>query len=228
MSLGVYVLGALDPGERNQVDRHLGGCPGCREVLTELAALPGLLSRLTLADVATDDARPPSSDQPAMQPSPELLDRVLHRATAARAAEAAPPAPRTRRRWLAAAAAALVVLTGGAIALARHTTSRATPAPAPVAVATDPTTRVVLQASTFARAWGTSIDVQLRGAPPDQRCRLLAVGRDGQQEVAATWQATYQGRATVTGATAIPTTGLVALEIIDDAGRQLVNLPVAP
>jgi hypothetical protein len=227
MALGVYVLGALEPGERAEVERHLATCPGCRGELTELAPLPGLLGRLSLPEVPTAVPASAAADQPAAQPGPDLLDRVLHQAAAVRAAEAAPPAARRRWRWLVAAAAAVVLLAGGGIAVARHNTARPTTQP-PAAVATDPTTHVILQASTSARGWGTSLDVQVRGAPPGQRCRLLAVDRDGHQEIAATWQATYAGRATVTGATAIPATGLVALQVVDDAGRALVNLPVAP
>ena len=30
LSLGAYVLGALDPADRSRVDTHLAGCPECR------------------------------------------------------------------------------------------------------------------------------------------------------------------------------------------------------
>ncbi|WP_217698441.1 zf-HC2 domain-containing protein, partial [Streptacidiphilus griseoplanus] len=43
MSLGAYLLGALDGGERTALERHLAGCPRCREELVQLAPLPGLL-----------------------------------------------------------------------------------------------------------------------------------------------------------------------------------------
>ena len=36
-SLGVYVLGAIDPAERAQVDEHLPTCADCREELASLA-----------------------------------------------------------------------------------------------------------------------------------------------------------------------------------------------
>jgi anti-sigma factor RsiW len=42
----VYVLGALSPGERRRFERHLRGCPVCREEVVRLAGLPGLLARL--------------------------------------------------------------------------------------------------------------------------------------------------------------------------------------
>jgi anti-sigma factor RsiW len=47
ISLGVYVLGAIDPAERAQVEGHLATCRDCRDELAGLAALPALLARVT-------------------------------------------------------------------------------------------------------------------------------------------------------------------------------------
>ena len=49
-SLGVYVLGAIEPGERAQVDEHLATCADCREELASLAGLPALLRRVPTAE----------------------------------------------------------------------------------------------------------------------------------------------------------------------------------
>jgi anti-sigma factor RsiW len=46
ISVASYVLGALPPGERIEVDVHLRTCPECQAELVGLAGLPGLLSRL--------------------------------------------------------------------------------------------------------------------------------------------------------------------------------------
>jgi len=43
VSLGVYVLGAIDPAERALVDSHLATCRDCRDELAGLAGLPALL-----------------------------------------------------------------------------------------------------------------------------------------------------------------------------------------
>ncbi|HTB54033.1 MAG TPA: zf-HC2 domain-containing protein, partial [Trebonia sp.] len=40
LSLGVYVLGAIDPAERALVDSHLAGCRDCRDELAGLAGIP--------------------------------------------------------------------------------------------------------------------------------------------------------------------------------------------
>jgi hypothetical protein len=68
--------------------------------------------------------------------------------------------------------------------------------------------------------------VQLHGVAPGERCRLIAVARDGHQDVAASWQATYEGQADVSGATAIPTPSLSALRVVSNDGRVLAAVPV--
>jgi hypothetical protein len=47
LSLGVYVLGAIDPAERTLVDAHLATCRDCRDELAGLAGLPALLARVS-------------------------------------------------------------------------------------------------------------------------------------------------------------------------------------
>src|SRR5690348_10712229 len=104
ISLGVYVLGAIDPAERALVDAHLATCRDCRDELAGLAGLPALLARVSteeaIALAATDGAFPAAGE--AAEPPRELLATVLD-LTAAR---------RRRRRWreagLGVAAAAIV------------------------------------------------------------------------------------------------------------------------
>jgi anti-sigma-K factor RskA len=55
VSLGVYVLGSLEPGERSQMERHLAGCPFCQQELVRFSPLPGLLGRISLADLEDID-----------------------------------------------------------------------------------------------------------------------------------------------------------------------------
>ncbi len=62
ISLGVYVLGAIDPAERALVDAHLATCRDCRDELAGLAGLPALLARVSteeaIALAATDGPLP--------------------------------------------------------------------------------------------------------------------------------------------------------------------------
>ncbi len=48
MTLGVYVVGAIDPAERVLVEQHVALCRECRAELAALAGIPALLSRVTL------------------------------------------------------------------------------------------------------------------------------------------------------------------------------------
>src|ERR1039458_9236746 len=113
-SLGVYVLGAIDPAERTLVDAHLGTCRDCRDELAGLAGLPALLARANPDEVsrirADDTVRTATGDRP----PGELLGTVLGLAEARRR--------RTRWRFLA-AAAAVVVLAGGLFGGLRSATS---------------------------------------------------------------------------------------------------------
>ena len=43
--LGVYLTGAIAPGDRWVLTRHLAACEECRDELAGLAGLPGLLRR---------------------------------------------------------------------------------------------------------------------------------------------------------------------------------------
>ncbi|WP_344218096.1 zf-HC2 domain-containing protein [Nonomuraea bangladeshensis] len=95
MSLGVRALGALDPEEAQEVDRHLAGCEACAAELLELEDVTSFLGKVSERDVELV-ASPPR----------QVLDRLLD-----------DRARRTRRgRMLllsAASVAALVV--GGAV-----------------------------------------------------------------------------------------------------------------
>jgi anti-sigma factor RsiW len=108
-SLGVYVLGAIDPAERAQVDEHLASCPGCREELASLAGLPAMLRKVPMVEaerLAAPDAEP---DAPEV-PSEAMLDSLVTRTANVR---------RIRRwRGLAAAAAVVVLALGGGAAIA--------------------------------------------------------------------------------------------------------------
>ena len=108
--LGVYVVGALEPGERVAVDAHLSQCYECREELASLAPLPALLHRVPLADAERImlASQPPAD---VTEPSPGMLDSLLDQVRAKR---------RTRRfRGLFTAAAAVLVAAGGAAARRR-------------------------------------------------------------------------------------------------------------
>ena len=84
LSLGVYVLGAIDPAERSLVDAHLVTCRDCRDELAGLAGLPALLARVNpdeISRICADDTIRTVTDD---QPPGELIGTVLDLAQARR------------------------------------------------------------------------------------------------------------------------------------------------
>lgn len=206
LALGALVVGTLDADEAAALGAHLRGCAPCRAEHAELAALPEMLDRLD-ADEAAAAADPPP---------PALLTRVL-------AVTARERAARRRRRVLAAVAAAVVLLGGGAYAGVALTAAPA----ARVVAASDPSTGVQARIRMVAEPGGTRLQLSLSGVAPGERCRLVAVGVDGRREVAATWVATYVGRADVVGTTGIPASRLRGFEVSTLDGRRLVWVPTS-
>jgi Putative zinc-finger len=175
--LGVYVLGAIGPGERAQVDRHLGACPRCREELAGLAGLPGLLRR-----VPPDVALRALTDAPGDVPPGPRVDTLVGRVSAIR----------LRRRLMAAAAG---LLTASAAAIGVHVLQGQ---PAGTAAAANPRwtdTDTGASATTGARAairyaaesWGTELEVRITGVPAGTRCQLRVISARGQTVAAGGW-----------------------------------------
>ena len=81
LSLGVYVLGAIDPAERALVDAHLVTCRDCRDELAGLAGLPALLARVNPDEIsrirADDTVRAGSYAGADDRPPGELIGTVL-------------------------------------------------------------------------------------------------------------------------------------------------------
>jgi hypothetical protein len=211
LSLGAYVLGALDPVERAQVDAHLSECAECRDELAGLAAMPGLLARVRLEDVL----------EPHPSPSPAMAARLIGRLRNARR--------RRRRRMAVAASTTALALVGvGAIVIANRDTGGGDSASEVAAVsAANPRTGVAAQIGLRPASWGTAIRVRLRGVQPGTRCRLIAISKSGRREVAGTWRATYDGTADVQAATAIPKNELATFAVVTGGGRALVRAPLA-
>jgi len=224
LSLGAYVLGALDPADRSRVDAHLAGCADCRDELASFAGLPGLLGRVSRAEVETEP----------VDPGPQLLERLLGAAAAERRHD-------RRRRLLALVAAGVIVLAAIGVTVGvvqdRHPASSAS---APVApgtsqtfTATDPTTHVQATITEWKKGWGASVDVSVIGVTSDlagDSCQLIAVGPGGKTDVAASWAAPaagYAGRSKVTasGSTALASSDISAFKVVGSDGMTLVWIP---
>jgi anti-sigma factor RsiW len=210
ISLGAYVVGALDHTDRADLEAHLARCPMCRDELAELAPLPGLLSRLTVDEVLSGPPTVESADADGA-----MLDRLL--AAAARERRHA-----SRTRWVA-AAAAVVLLAGagtGALVATRGHGAHWQQTAAAVAGPVHLRVRLADQAN------GTKLDMTMSGVTRGQRCSLVAVSRDGRTENAGWWDATYDGTAHITGTTSIARRDLTQLKVVTDDGKTLVALHV--
>lgn len=205
LSLGSYVLGALDPGERGQVEAHVSSCADCRDELASLAALPGLLARVSLPEVT---ATPADVDA-------ALLPRLLARVTAMRR--------RRRARWLISTAAGVVVL--AAVISGVVVVAHPGPSSGIVARGWDPATGITAAVNEWPRAWGTALQIQLSGETTgayDGRCQLIVIGTDGRREVAASWTATPSGHIVAAGATSMRPAEIASFHVVRSDGTVLV------
>jgi Putative zinc-finger len=203
LSLGVYVLGAIDPAERALVDSHLAGCRECRDELAGLAGLPALLARVgteeALALAATDGSGAPGAlsageagevTGEGKAQSRELLGKALDLAAARR----------RRRRWREAvlgAAAALIIAVGvfGGLRLASG------PAKSPQATAATDWGPALGQWETATggaqgmdgtvmyrpMGWGTQLTVKVTGIPVGTMCQLWILGSGNRRVLAGSW-----------------------------------------
>jgi len=182
-SLGVYVLGAIDPAERALVDAHLPTCRDCRDELAGLAGLPALLARVNpdeLSGIGADDTvRTVTEDRP----PGELIGTVLDLADARRR--------RTRWRFLA-AAAAVVAIAGGLFAGLSSNGTRNVVVPSAAASwetvhAANSVTGATAAVSYSQRSWGAAFQVLVNHIPVGTTCQLWVVHPDGTRTQVAAW-----------------------------------------
>jgi hypothetical protein len=226
LSLGAYVLGALDPADRSRVDAHLAGCADCRDELASFAGLPGLLGRVSRSEVESEPA----------DPGPQLLERLLGAAAAERRHD-------RRRRLLTLVAAGVIVLAAIGVTVGvtqdRHPASTTTAAAAPgtsqTFTATNPQTHVQATITEWKKGWGASVDVSVVGVTADlagESCQLIAVGPGGKTDVAASWSAPAAGysgpsKVNASGSTAMASKDITAFKVVGSDGETLVWVPAS-
>jgi predicted anti-sigma-YlaC factor YlaD len=197
MSLGIYVLGAVDAAERRRVEGHLSGCPACRSELRRLAPLPGLLADVPEAMLAT--ARPP--DREARQPA-RAGGRWRRMATVTGVAACiAAVAGTAGGFWLA---------SGDGGGQQRDTLTL---------TGTNPATHVSATADLTATSWGTSIQLQVRGLPVNVQCRLVVRSRAGQAETTGAWDAWQDGPVSVPASASWRPSDIASLQVMTAAGN---------
>jgi len=203
VAVGAYALGALDPAERAEVERHLRECASCAAEAAEFAALPPLLALVPADDL---EAAP-------IEPSPGLFERM---AAAAAAEQRAARRRSSRGRLLIAAVVAAVLAVGGSAVWwasgPSETAHTAAAGAVHLTVTADPSSD------------GTGLDVAVAGVAPGENCRLVVVDRDGVRHQAGSWTASYAGQATFRGWTAVPRAEVREVVLIGTDGSDLVRV----
>ncbi|MCU1591498.1 MAG: Anti-sigma-K factor RskA [Frankiales bacterium] len=203
VAVGAYALGALEPAERAEVERHLRECASCAAEAAEFAALPPLLALVPAEDL---DAAP-------IEPSPGLFERM---AAAAAAEHKTAQRHSSRRRLLIAVVAAAVLAVGGSTVWwvsGSHETAHTAAAGA-----------VHLTVTAHPGSDGTGLDVAVAGVAPGEDCRLVVVDQDGVRHQAGSWTASYAGRATFRGWTAVSRTEVRDVVLVSTDGVDLVRV----
>jgi hypothetical protein len=240
-TLGVYLLGALEPEDRSSFESHLHGCEICRAELVRLAPLPGLLNQISLADfedgsmLAVLEATAPSIELPELPELQELPEPPPDPPPD----PPQPPAdiepadtPHHRRRfWIAAAAAAVVVAITVAAVLGYTVWGQDPPAAQAVTwSATNPVTGVRAEVQLTPTEWGTDLRVWMSNVPPGKECKLVVMARNGYhdtvgyREVAGWWRTGHDGKPGIPGSTSIDVDMIYKLQFIDDDDIQLVDI----
>ncbi len=216
--LGVYVLGAIGPGERARVGRHVAWCSRCRDELAGLAGLPGLLRTLAAGETVRawgDEA----GDPPPGPPLEDLMGQVAR--------------IRGRRRRLAAAAAGVLLAgvaaaTGLAVfgAQAASAPDAAEPRWATAVSGAGPVTGAWAAVRYAAQPWGTELEVQVTGVRAGTRCRLEVTGARGQDVAAGGWTITAGSPQAWYPASVPLRPGSLRGFTVTSGGKTLVDVPV--
>ena len=250
VSLGAYLLGALEPRERAAMEAHIADCPHCSRELLELAPLPGLLRHTPFEELPQSAAaaeslsrvreQPPLLPDLQLEPLPEpRLDpppdaRPDSGPDSGRGPGRGPSGPssrrgpgRSRRGRLAVAGVALAAVVAGAVVYTQVDQSRPPAAVAAAATwsATSQTTHVSATADVTPEVWGTEFQLKLAGLPTNITCRLVVHGSDGRSETAGSWGSGYSASAWIPASTSISPSQITGLDIMSGSGALLVHVP---
>jgi Putative zinc-finger len=231
--LGGYSLGILDAEEKRAVDDHVAHCAECRVELTEVNEATELLALLP-----PDEAKSLfAEDSPPIEMVPLSEDLVLRRTL--RAVRAERNGARVRRLSL--VAAGVAVLVGASVASGYVVGDRPSEAPpvastsSPAAIpgarlvtATDPTTGVAASVNLVPAGNWMRFAVKVKGVDPGERCKIIAISKDGKEQVAGSWVIGQKpppvNAPGVPGSAAIAPADLAAVAVETESGRRLVTV----
>ncbi|MEU6063903.1 MULTISPECIES: zf-HC2 domain-containing protein [Streptomyces] len=205
--VGAYALGVLDEAEAFRFEDHLMECPRCAAHVTEFGPTT---RQLMLYRRAT-----PRFVHPMTQPGPRLLDRLLGEVAVRHRAR--------RRRFLYGLAASVVIAMAGPgiVAYAGHESQAVR-----ITAATDAKSGVWAQVRTADADFGSQLELKVKDAAGPHSCRLVAVGRDGSEEIVASWRESGDGDRmnTMRGGSAMHPEEIARYEVRSATGERLVTL----
>ena len=217
--LGAYVLGGLSAEDRGRLDAHLRGCAECRTELASYAPLPGLLR--------TAEAAAPQvgAESPEQAPAEQALAQEAGLARVLDAARSARAHRQRRARVLGVAAGAVLVFLGavGALLVSAAVAGPDGPPGTPLIGAS---AGAHGQTKLESKPWGTAVALDLTGLPAGERFIAWVLADDGTLDQAATWSSTPDGRAHVTGASAITRRDVARLRVTTAEGTLLLSTRV--
>jgi anti-sigma factor RsiW len=223
ISLGVYVLGAIDPSERGLVDAHLATCRDCRDELAGLASLPALLARVTPEELARIEGEGSLDEE---EPPAELVGTVLDLAAVRR----------RRSRWRYAAAAAAVVAIAAGVFGGLASRGAAPEIPFSPGTGTwqqaanaDSVTGASADVDYASEHWGTVLAAEVQGIQENTTCQLWVYFKDGTRVQASSWTtAADEGYVWYWGS--VPAADEMGKQIssfrITEGSKLLLNVPV--
>lgn len=201
-----YILGALEDAERAGYEAHLAGCPACTSRVSELRALPALLTGVTAGDFADGEQVPDTL-------WPGLLRRVARE--------------RSRRRWVGVALTAATVASLLALVLGRWPAS---PEHQPQARAMTALVSSPVQATvTFqAKPWGTEIELACQYTatgtrPTGYTYTLVATDRSGTSQTLGSWTL-VPGTTHYISGTSLPQAEIRTVQIQLPTGTPILQL----
>jgi hypothetical protein len=216
LDVGAYVLGILDPEDRERFEQHLAGCPQCIAEAGQLGGLEPLLAELA----ATGGVEPPRE-----LPDGQVLENLITEVSVARR--------RGRiRRLVLAACASLLILGGPAATFALTEVATQQVAVAQEFSATDPGTGVSAKVGVSGVTWGSQVKLDLSNITGPRTCDLVAVSHTGVHQTVSTWSVPLDGYSAqslhLTGGAAMSPSDIDHFEVRDLSGSHqlLVSVPV--
>ncbi|MDC2954141.1 zf-HC2 domain-containing protein [Streptomyces gilvifuscus] len=204
--VAAYALGVLDEADAFRFEDHLMECARCAAHVTEFGPVT---RQMMLYRRST-----PRFVSPMTSPGPQLLDKLMaavanrHRAT--------------RRRFLygLAASVAIAAAAPGIMMLANGSDGAVRMA------ATDAKTGVWAQLTTADADMGSNVELEVKDAAGPRACRLVAVGRDGSEQIVTSWTVPDHDARPITmrGSTAMHIAEIARYDLRTAQGQHLVTL----